>query len=149
MTTVYSSWSTPVFLEILVHNLPPRTTGDSDHRYCRRIQIGRHSVQVPTPDPSARMLSSLTGLLYPVTSSLLYPVTSSPVSKILDNTQPHSSTTTRTGMVRPVGLNEDSYTPEVRLSPLSTSSRMSKKCPKSVYHMYKESKITQSLIYWD
>ena len=67
--------------------------------------------------PPVRMLSWNTGLLYPMTSSLL--------AEILDNTNPHSSATLWTGMVRPAGLTEASYTTEARMSPLTISSDMS------------------------
>jgi hypothetical protein len=57
--------------------------------------------------PQGRLLSSITGLFYPMTSSLM--------AEILDNTQKHSSATFRTWLARSVGLNETSYTGKASL----------------------------------
>ncbi len=77
--------------------------------------------------PRGRLLSSITILLYPMTSSAVAP--------IQDNTQQHSSATLRMRLVRSVGLNEKSYTEKTRRCLLATSSSISKKHRKSVHHI--------------
>ncbi len=72
-------------------------------RHDTGVTAPRHSL-TPTSHtfPRGRLLSSITILLYPMTSS--------PVTPIQDNTQTHSSSTLRTRLVRSVGMNEESDT---------------------------------------
>jgi hypothetical protein len=73
--TEYSSWSTPCLSWILVHNLPPTTTGHNDHRlfsyfplicWCghrhdRWNHLGSHWLQLPTHDPEEGNIEHETG----------------------------------------------------------------------------------------
>ena len=88
------------FLTTLVRNFSPSTTGHHDHRYsvqmflphllapiCTQTWQGKAARETLDPSfltcPLARLLSSTTGLLCPMTSSLM--------TEILGSTQPHSS----------------------------------------------------------
>jgi hypothetical protein len=92
-----SSRSTPCLsCNTVVRNLPPTTTGHNDHWFfsclplicwcgLRHDRWWKSLTSTSHTCPRERLLSSITILLYPMTSS--------PVTPIQDNTQPHSSAT--------------------------------------------------------